>query len=154
MNGPISEPFSPRPIQPHGITLLSGWRLKLYSVLYGPAPLDRAVYDAALPQVAGQLPQPPIAPGRFGSGFIIMHQGRGMHYLVLNWWASHNELFSRILVREFSAPAWRPAGDGESACVWDLEIIWFERNAFIESVLARDPPDIEAYLRKSLTVQV
>lgn len=30
---------------------------------------------------------------------------------------------------------WRPARDGESFCVWDLEIMWHERCAYIRTML-------------------
>jgi hypothetical protein len=38
----------------------------------------------------------------------------------------------------------------ESVCVWDLEVIAFERDAYITTVLARPPAPTEAYLDRVL----
>ena len=69
-------------------------------------------------------------------GFVIEHQAIGIDYLVLAWWDRENELPLRIFVRERDAQAaWRTARGGESVCVWDLEVIGAERDAYIATVL-------------------
>lgn len=143
----VSEAYRPRPIEFDGVTTLGDWRLKVYSIRYGPAPLDEPVYAIALPLVAAALPQPAVAPGRPGVGFLIRHQGRGVHYAVLAWWDSENELPLRIFVRPFDAREWRNARPGESICVWDLDVIHFERDAYVRYVLSEPAaPDTERYL--------
>ena len=89
-----------------------------------------------------------VAEDRPGIGFVIFHQGRGEHYLVLNWWGLENELFNRVYVREFEAESnWRRALDRGAACVWDMQIIWHERQAYVRHVLSRpEDPAIEGYL--------
>jgi hypothetical protein len=48
---------------------------------------------------------------------------------------SCNECFLDLRVREQREGArWREARD-ESFCVWDLEVIWHERNAYVEHML-------------------
>lgn len=147
------ELFRPRPVRFEGLRELAGYRLKVYSVRYGLGGLDRAVYEEGLALAGPSLPRPAVAEGRCGVGFVICHQGRGVHYLVLNWWARENELPGRIWVREFGVGAWRPARADESICVWDLEVIWFERNAFVEEVLSKEPADVGAYLGRVLNVE-
>lgn len=40
---------------------------------------------------------------------------------------------------------------GLIACVWDLRVMWFEREAWVETVLANPAgPDIEQYLLRRL----
>lgn len=151
------ETFHPRPVRPLGVLVMAGWRLKLYSIVYGAVGesnrLDRQAYDDGLAMAVGSLPQPPVSQGRLGIGFVIMHQGRGVHYLVLNWWDNENEYFCRVFVKGFDeGETWRAASDGESSCVWDLEIIWFERNAFVEHVLSRREADVERYLGTAVAV--
>jgi len=60
-----------------------------------------------------------------------------MWYTVLCWWDRENELPIRVWVAEQDggAPVWRTARDSESVCVWDLEVIWEERQAYVETVL-------------------
>src|SRR5262245_37749312 len=123
-----SEPYRPRLIRFVELFERDGWRLKLYSITYGTTALQREAYDQGLRIALQQLPQPAESAHRPGVAFAIFHQGRGVHYLVLCWWDNENELFSRVFVRSFDQEAaWRAATAGESACVWDLQVIWFER---------------------------
>jgi len=93
------------------------------------------------------LPRPATTRDRPGVGFVICHQGRGVDYLVLAWWDRENELPLRVFVREPESVRWRPAQDGESICVWDLDIIAHERDAYIRHVLSKpESPALDAYL--------
>jgi len=147
-----SESYRDRPTRFLEVLSHNSWQLKLYSIVYGPGPLGREIYDEGMRLALLQLPQPAEASHRPGVGFVIFHQGRGMHYLVLCWWDNENELFSRVFVREFDEMAhWRSATAGESGCVWDLQVIWHERQAYVESVLAPDSdPDVESYLQRRM----
>jgi hypothetical protein len=135
---------------------VEGWRLKRYSIVYGPRAFDWAAYDDAWPLVRHALPSPPVAQGRPGVGFVIAHTGRGVHYVVLGWWERENELPVRLFVRGFGPDdRWRSAQPGESFCVWDLQVIAHERDAYVETVLrSPDRPDLEGYLARRLEVSV
>jgi hypothetical protein len=64
--------------------------------------------------------------------FCIFHEGASAAYLVLGWWGNDNELFTRVAVRE---PAvWTIDPLKYSFCLWDLEVMWHERQAFIETM--------------------
>ena len=74
--------------------------------------------------------------------FSIFHEGASSKYLVLAWWGNDNELFTSVSVRE---PAgWLVESDQYSFCLWDLEILWAERNIYIETMYS-GKPDVEAY---------
>lgn len=144
----VSEPYAPRPISGPRVRTVGDWRLKVYSIVYGPQPFDAAGYEAAIERLLpGALPQPAVTPSRPGVGFVICHQGRGWHYLVLCWWDNENELPMRIWVRPRDAgDNWRPARDSESICVWDIQLIAAERDAFVRYILSAARPDPAAYL--------
>jgi hypothetical protein len=55
-----------------------------------------------------------------------------------------NELPTRVFVR--ADDGFRPAMRGESFCVWDLRLIWSEREAYVATALAGRDGGIEAYL--------
>lgn len=151
----VSEPYRDRIIRPLGVRTTRGWRLKAYEILYGNVPLHAAVYEDGLVAAARELPQPPVSRGRAGVGFVIFHQGRGVRYLALNWWDRENELFNRVMVRGMQEDdLWVWAREGEVACVWDLQVLGFERDAWVDAVL-RNPeaPDVEGYLTRTLTVE-
>jgi len=161
--------FAPRPTRFLGVRDFEGWRLKVYSIILGDRPLDRDGFERGLDLAIQSLPRDEsVTTSRPGVGFVILHQGRGADYVVLCWWDRENELPMRIVVRERDegieasrdqgtggssdqgARSWRPARGSESICVWDIDVIWFERNAYVETVLAagaRDPREaISAYL--------
>lgn len=83
-----SEAYRDREIGFIGVRELDGWRLKLYAIRYGSAPLRAALYEPGLALAVGALPRPAVTAGRPGIGFVILHRGRGVHYLVLNWWVA------------------------------------------------------------------
>jgi hypothetical protein len=95
------------------------------------------------------LPRPAISDGRPGLGFLIAHQGRTAAYVVLGWWDQENELPIKVFVRRGDDP-WRPARDAESICVWDLEVLWAEREAYVQAMLRPDGSDPAAYLERVL----
>lgn len=146
----ISEPYSPRSIRFREVREHRGWRIKVYGIRYGDAPLDWPVYEEGLQLVFDLLPEPAVTADRPGVGFSLAHQGRGVHYLTVNWWDLENELFTQVRVCGFGAgQAWREPTPGEYACVWDLQVIAFERDAYVECVLARpEDPDLEGYLAR------
>jgi hypothetical protein len=143
-----SAVYAPRPTRCHGVRESGGYRLKLYSVVQGEDPIDWPVYEEGMALVLPLLPQPAVTPERPGVGFLIAHQGRGEHYLVAGWWDRENELFLRVARRPFGAAGtWAIASAGESGCVWDLRVFWFEREAYVASVLTPESgPDFDWYL--------
>jgi len=126
-------------VRAHGTRETNGWRIKLYSIVRDGSPPDWSVFDPALSLAFDSLPSPAKATGRPGLAFLIAHAGRDIWYSVLCWWDRENELPIRIWVAErdsSGAPRWREARGAESVCVWDLEVIWHERQAYVETVLS------------------
>jgi hypothetical protein len=140
--------FEPRPTSFLHLVERDGWTLKVYSIVYGHAPLARELYDDGLRRAMTDLPKPAVTEHRPGVGFVIFHQGRGWHYLVLSWWDNENELPQRVYVKPIDASntPWRPASGSESICVWDLRIIQFERDAYVRHVLGGESPKLDVYV--------
>src|SRR5262249_869185 len=143
------HPFAPRRIEFHGLRSFGDWRLKLYSILYGAAPMDWDTFAHGLALAESALPQPAVTAARPGVGFLIAHRGRSRHYAVLGWGDGENELALRIFVSPDATPRkWRPCEASESVCVWDLEVLWAEREAYVATVLSPDGGDVAAYLAR------
>ena len=150
------RPFAPRPITFRDVVEHDGWRLKRYTITTGVsvdewsdfAPGDALALDA--------LPRPARTAERAGVGFLIQHRGAGADYVVLGWWDRENELPVRVVVRDqVPGATWRPARASESFCVWDLQVIAHERDAYVATVLAEgDPAAAERYLAMRLEVAV
>ena len=137
-------PFEPRTTTRQGLVATAGWRLKHWRIVYGDGPFDDARFAAGRAMAMAALPRPAVTDERPGVGFLIEHQGNATDYVVLGWWDRQNELPLRVFVRDGE---WRPARDSESVCVWDLEVIWREREAYVTRVLRPEGPDLAAYLR-------
>jgi hypothetical protein len=148
----LQEAYRPRPIRCTGLHEVEGWRLKVYEAAYD-RDRPRPELAEAAKQLADRLPQPPDGEGRYGVGFLCAHDGRGGCFAFVDWWADENELHHLM----YTALADRPGDlqpvspDGLTACVWDLAIMAFERQAWLDAVLANsDGPDLERYLEARL----
>ncbi len=141
----VRQPFAPRALASGPPLIDAGWRLKSYGIAWGGHPRLAGDEPGCLELLWDALPDPAEAEGRPGVGWVILHLGRDADYLVLGWWDRENELPVRIWVREGGNP-WRPAGGSESFCVWDLEVISHERDAYVRHVLRPGAPGVEAYL--------
>lgn len=79
--------------------------------------------------------------------FAIFHDGAGMEYLILAWWGNDNELLTSVSVQTKSG--WIEDPTKYSFCVYDLEVIWQERNYFVEFIYC-EKPSLESYRAKRL----
>jgi len=141
------EPYAPRPIAFHGVIGHEGWKLKLYTILYGSAPLREEAFAAGVGMALHALPSPAVIDGRPGVATLLAHQGKTGWYVVLAWWDQDNELPLRVFVHPAGEGSWRPAGERESVCVWDLEVLGFERDAWVRTVMSgQGTAGVPAYL--------
>lgn len=134
--------YHPRPVSFLGTDSVAGHKLKLYAI----HPLNQSfvqsrftgAWDLALPA----LPPPDELAGRPGVGFAILCQGAIDDYFVLCWWDRQNKLPTRVYVR--GPEGWRSASGSESFGIWDLWVIWWEREAYIATMLEghQNGPDV------------
>lgn len=76
------------------------------------------------------------------ASFAIFHEGAQLRYLVLCWWGNDNELLNLVSVCENGN--WIEDTKRYSFCIWDLEVIWHERNVFIQHMYSGSV-DLETY---------
>ena len=126
--------YRDRPITAHGLIAHNDWTLKSWTIVYGTAPFDASRFVEGRALALTVLPIPAQTDERPGVGFLIEHQGNTVDYIVLGWWDRENELPLRVFVRD--GGPWRPAQGSESICVWDLQVIWNERTAYVASFLS------------------
>jgi hypothetical protein len=152
----LEAPYKPRHVRFVRREDVEGWQLKLYGIAVNgeePRPqFVRSVRDLA----ATVLPQPPVAEDRYGVGFAIAHDARSLGIALVYWWQSENELHQRIYVSPKDDPtAFTKVENQPAGCVWELEVVDFERRVWIEDVLARPGgPDLERYLERSFSRDV
>ena len=146
------QPFKPRRIDSLPRLSVEGWELKQYTVSHAEKEFDEGRFHTGVTLALKELPQPARSAERAGVGFLILHQGHGIDYTVLAWWDRENELPLRVFVCDRPGSGeWRRARDSESVCVWDLQVIWAEREEYVRTILAYAAPDaVTAYLAYSL----
>ncbi|MGI8709187.1 MAG: isochorismatase [Actinomycetota bacterium] len=151
----LTTPYQTRPIRCLETWEQEGWRVKVYGISALAEVPAAELVDAIKDVASSKLPQPPMTSDRYGVGFLYAHQGgNGGGFASVNWWANENELFHH---QYESAPedlsVLRPVEEtgGSSACVWDLAVMAYERQAWVDCVLKNDAgPDLESYLHAQL----
>lgn len=150
-------PYAPRPIRFLELWAVDGWRIKVYGIAHG-RPQPRPELIAAAKQMSvRQLRHIPAALRHYHVGFLGVHDGRTSNFVFLDFWAEENELHHHVHV----SPTDRPdkltdmTATGLSACVWDLHLQAFERDAWVTHVLRRaEAPNFDAYLSATLNADV
>jgi len=149
----LSEPYQPRPIRFLELWKPQGWQLKVYGIAYSkPSPstdLVVAAKNIALRLLSNAVSQ----HAHYGVGFMGIHEGRGANFVFVDWWANENELHHRVFISPGDDPLSLEdrTRDGPAACVWDLGILAYEREAWVDTVLSNSGgPDLEAYLARRI----
>ncbi len=157
MNVAISRPYQKRPIQFLELWQHAGWRIKVYGIASGRSTPRNGLIEAAKSVAAERLREVPVSLEHYSVGFLGIHDGRTSNFVFLDWWAEENELHHHV----YTSPTNDPAAltyatpTGVIACVWDLRLIAFERQAWLDTVLKRkDGPDLILYLEQQLSEDV
>jgi len=155
---PLREPYVQRDIQFLELWQHDSWRMKLYGIAYH----KRSQPDAELIASAKRLAQERLEESgdpfdNYGVGFIIIHCARVSNFVLIDWWCDENVLCSHL----YGAPIDRPGyfrystPSGLMACVWELEVVCFERTAWMHEVLMNPQgADVEAYLARRFNGKV
>ncbi len=152
----LEAPYKPRHVRFIRREDVEGWRLKLYGIAVNGEKPRQEFVEATRDLAATVLPQPPLADDRYGVGFAIAHDARSVGIALVYWWQSENEVHQRIYVSPKDAPsAFTQVENQPAGCVWELEVVDFERRAWLDDVLANpNGPDVERYLDRSFARDV
>ena len=102
--------------------------LKLYSISFSGEQVDAFKYIERLSAIK-------IAKGldwKSIPAYAIFHDGEEREYLIFCWWLNGNELFHSVSVKEDNG--WVEDSSKYSFCVYDLEIMWAERNYYVQAI--------------------
>ena len=149
----ITQPYEPRPIRFLELWQPDGWRMKVYGIASGRSQ-PRGELAGAAKQVARHvLATFATSTNHYSVGFLGIHDGRTANFVFVDWWADENELHHHVYISPTDEPTQLSDGKGAgpAACVWDLRVMAFERDAWLDTILqnARGP-DLEAYLARHL----
>jgi hypothetical protein len=146
--------YRTRTVASRPLQVVDGWRVKIYVVTLRE-PFDS---EAALEKAVARLPEWLTPPGgepwhSHKIGFLIFHEGEDGIWSLINRWVSDDMLQSVTYYADYREPHFfiRKPAAAFMACVWELPIIAFERDLWVEEILKKAPqPDFDAYLRRAL----
>lgn len=147
----LQEPYQPRPIRFLELWQANEWRIKVYGIAYR-RPLPRPELIQAAKQIAQQRLRTITVP-HYHTGFLGIHDGRGANFVFVDFWAEENELHHHVYVSPSDKPTQLEYATptGLTACVWDLRVICFERQTWIDAVLANpNGPNLDKYFATRL----
>ncbi len=156
-NGLSMTPYEPRRIEFLELWRAGDWRLKLYGIAYARARPRPPLVAAAKRIASAQLASLPTDLEHYRVGFLGVHEGRTSNFIFLDFWTNENELRHHVFVSPISRPDefldFTPTS--LSACVWDLHLQAFERDAWVAHVLRQSTsPDFDGYLSTTLNADV
>lgn len=150
-------PYQQRPIRFLELWRVDDWRIKLYGIAYSRAQPRRELVTAAQRMASRQLRSLPAGLCHYHLGFLGVHDGHTSNFVFLDFWADENELHHHVYVSPTDVPGQLTCvtPTGLSACVWDLHLQAFEREAWVTHVLQRSAsPDFDGYLAATLNADV
>ena len=149
----LQEAYAPRPIRFLELWQTEGWRLKVYGIAYRQAAVRSALLPIAQALACARLRESAADKQHYGVGFVGIHDGRGAVFIFVDFWADENELHHHVYIapKDDLTRFTYMTPTGLSACVWDLRLLCYERQAWIDTMLANPSgPDLEAYLTRRL----
>lgn len=147
------EKFKKRAVSYLNTVEFGDWRFKLYSMKYDESrstPEIENIVRAALPEWIEEKTQINDFPN-YKIGTVIIHEAMDGILVVVNWWIYENVIQGHVYSSEYDNPSKFKdlSNKGLQFCVWEMNILWHERNSWVEHVLSRpDNPDWDSYINQ------
>jgi hypothetical protein len=124
------------------------WRLKLYGLAAPEKGVRQELLDITRGLAEASLPAA-VDETHHGAAFAIAHDANYPIALVY-WWQAENELHQRVFVgRPDDLTDMSPVPLTPTGCVWELGVVEFERQAWIEDVIGNPAgPDLDRYMAR------
>ncbi|MCP1338047.1 hypothetical protein NJR55_00445 [Idiomarina sp. M1R2S28] len=165
--------YATRPIRFLELATIDGWRVKIYGISAQGETPNSTLVQSAIDLASKALPTPPVqldgsavsddgdvlfdSLDRYGVGIMIVHEAREGCFVLLDWWTGENMLQHHVYFsRDTENPEFADvAHTGIGACVWELKVLSFEREAWIDCVLAREGgADLNGYCSRHFSEDV
>jgi hypothetical protein len=147
--------YRPRSIAFQGVRSCGRWRVKINLITMGGGPSNvQDIVEAAWQASASVLQDLPETELDTNIAFVTIHVGLEGVWLLIDRWEEGDILRHHHFRAALDDPTHfvDVSADHYGPCVWELAVQAFERQAWLDCVLANaDGPDIEAYLRIGLT---
>lgn len=153
----LFEKYKPRKILFVDTVERGGWHIKVYQQTMKEQFQAGKTFSKVLDYLEDwvQLPEKTALPV-YQHAFIIIHEAREGIWILLYWWTGGEMLNRSTWFASYQEPdrlLHQPAND-RLVCVWELEIILHERQAWIDHILHKpDSPDFTGYRQDYLFIE-
>lgn len=131
------------------------WRVKIYTLTQHEQFTSYDILDRVLDMIPAWIKNGGNQDlSNYKIATLIVHEANEGIFSILNWWVDENMLQNQVYLTspEESAGFESISDSGIAFCVWELAIVWHERNAWIKHVLKNpEKPQFEAYLTDTYT---
>ncbi len=132
--------YFPRWVEAGDVISLNGYRLKSYSMHLSDKKEKQALENHDLQALLAACVPPAPEPLDHGPGFVIVHYARDGDYLLISRWYGGNMLKHELFQLVQNAEGWQAEplrSTNIVACVWELQVIAFERQAWVATVMTK-----------------
>ena len=155
----IKMQYKSRPVRFLEIINHDGWQIKLYSISAKNKLVNTQTIEYVRQYLSEWLNKSFIYTlDTYKVATLILHEGKEGCFAIINWWIDENMLQQFVyLATNDTPPKFKLYSDkGIITCVWEIAVLWFERNAWVEHVLKQpgNPEGINNYLNQHLTADV
>lgn len=132
----------------------SDWIIKTYSICKDKEIVEKSLLELAkfnLKKWLKNATNYPLATYKIAT--LILHECKEGCFAIINWWIDENMLQTHVYLLKKDKPKLfkKYSHKGIFTCVWELEVLWFERNNWIKYVLQNvSNPDYTSYLEQQL----
>ena len=118
----------------------NGHRLKPYAMHISAHQEKPVLSDLELQELLRSCVPPPADPLDHGVGFVIVHYARDGDYLLVSRWYGGNMLKHELFRISQTPQGWQAEplrSTNIVACVWELQVITFERQSWVCTAMAK-----------------
>jgi hypothetical protein len=154
----ILTPYKARPIRFLEVYALQHWKIKIYSISVRHTLVDAEHIENAKQQLQVWLEGSKLYPlETYKIATLILHETKEGCFAIINWWIDENMLQQFVYLASNEQPTEFKiySNNGMFVCVWEMEVLWFEKNAWVKNILMKvDNPDVEAYLNEHFNTDI
>lgn len=135
------DKYQDRKINFQGLHITTGWAIKIYTISMH----EQFRSIATLQSILGQLNSLFLSRANESTlpthrhAFMIIHEAREGVWILFNWWTGGEMIESQVFFTSYEEPEIisKYQHPGALVCVWELEVIIHEREAWIKHVLKK-----------------
>lgn len=145
-----------RPIRFIELWTTNQWKIKIYYITEFGMELDESFITIAKNIAENEIAKITPSHNHHHSAFLTIHISGPFVFnqIIFDWWAEENELRHLVFKAEPNDPKnfVNITSTGKAFCIWELKIIGFERDSWMENILLNENPSLEKYYSDVLNI--